>query len=162
MHHLRPLIYFILVPQVLPWKVPQTGSYSCSKDKNVHDQLRTPDWGVSQSDHPAWPSCPGENPGLGGVEEGRVLLGQVLWNVRFLHFGPQNLLRSPPWHVHQGRGQEVAKLPSAQPALPARPLCRSPVHTALQPRLRASLLGEVGRMGGMRAMRKHLCLQVVL
>ena len=44
-----------------------------------------------------------------GWWRGRVLLGQVLWNVRFLHFGPQNLLRSPPWHVHQ---EEARKLPS--------------------------------------------------
>ena len=68
--------------------------------------------------------------------------------------------KEPSLACASGRGQEVAKLPSAQPALPRMSPLQSPVHTALQPRLRASLLGEVGRMGGMRAMRRHLYLQV--
>ena len=58
------------------------------------------------------------------MEEGRVLLSQVLWKLRFLHFGPQNLLRSPPWHVYQ---EEARKLPSflvLSLLFPACPLCR--------------------------------------
>ena len=99
---------------------------------------------------------------MGWVEEGRVPLGQVLWNVRFLLFGPQNMLRSPPWHVHQ---EDARKWPSflvLSCSSPHVPSAESSVHGALSshPRLRAFLLGEVGRMGGMRASHRQLCLQV--
>ena len=85
------------------------------------------------------------------MEEGRVLLGQVLWNVRFLHFEPKNLLRSPPWHVHQ---EDARKWPSflvLSCSSPHVPSAESSVHGALSsPPQAQSLLtwgsGEDGRV----------------
>ena len=98
----------ILVPQVLPGRSlklvlihgpKKRGSKRVLFMVQRHDRPRTPYWGISQVTA-AWHSCPEEEPrhGLGGGG-GRVLLGQVLWNLRFLYFGPQDLLRTPPWHV---------------------------------------------------------------
>ena len=64
-----------------------------------------------------------------------------------------------------GRRQEVAKLPSPQPALLRTSPLQSPVRkvlTAHHPRLRASLLGEVGRMGGVRATQDTFAYKCVL
>ena len=86
--------------------------------------------------------------GRGGVEEGRVLLGQVLWNVRFLHFEPKNLLRSPPWHVYQ---EETRKLPSflvLNLLFPARPLCRVQCARCTQLPTPGSETPYLGKWGG--------------
>ena len=75
MHHLRPLISSFWSHNA-SWKVPQTGSYSWSKERGSnrvlfmvqrHDWLTTPNWGISQVTA-AWHSCPGEErrPGWGG------------------------------------------------------------------------------------------------
>ena len=98
----------ILVPQVLPGgslKLVLIHGPKKRGSKRVlfmvqrHDRPRTPYWGISQVTA-AWHSCPEEEPRHGwGGGRGRVLLGQVLWNLRFLYFGPQDLLRTPPWHV---------------------------------------------------------------
>ena len=83
-----------------------------------------------------------------GWWRGWVLLGQVLWNVRFLHFGPQNLLRSPPWHVHQ---EEARKLPSflvLSLLFPARPLCRVQCTQLSSPGSEPPYLGKWGGWEG--------------
>jgi hypothetical protein len=96
------------------------------------------------------------------VEEGRVLLGQVLWNMRFLHFGPQNLLRSPPWHVHQ---EDARKWPSflvLSLLFPARPLCRVQCARCTQLPTPGSepLTWGSGEGGRDESLARHLCLQV--
>ena len=96
------------------------------------------------------------------MEEGRVPLGQVLWNVRFLHFGPQNLLRSPPWHVHQ---EDARKWPSflvLSCSSPHVPSAESSGHGALSspPQAQSLLTWGSGEDGGDESHARHLCLQV--
>ena len=73
--------------------------------------------------------------------------------------------KEPSLACPPGRRQEVAKLPSPQPALLRTSPLQSPVCTVLtapHPRLRASLLGEVGRMGGVRATQDTFAYKCVL
>ena len=111
----------------------------------------------------AWHSCPGEEPrpGWGGGGEGPVRSSDMEREI-FALWAPEHA-KEPSLARPSGRRQEVAKLPSLQPALRCMSPLQSPVgtvHSAPHPRLRASLLGEVGRMGGMRASHRQLCLQV--
>lgn len=101
---------------------------------------------------------------MGGVEEGRVPLGQVLWNVRFLHFEPKNLLRSPPWHVHQ---EDARKWPSflvLSCSSPHVPSAESSVHGALSspPQAQSLLTWGSGEDGGVRTTQDTFAYKCVL
>lgn len=54
---------------------------------------------------------------------GRVLLGQVLWNLRLLHFGPQELLKSPPWLARQREARMLPGFLVLGLPLPSLSLC---------------------------------------
>ena len=54
---------------------------------------------------------------------GRVLLGQVLWNLKLLHFWPQELLKSPPWLACQGEARTLPGFLVLCLVLPSLSLC---------------------------------------
>ena len=72
MHRLRLLIASLLFQKCFVEGPSNWFLFMFQTQERVHDQLRTPDSGLSQVTAAAWHSCPGEEPrpGLGGREGG--------------------------------------------------------------------------------------------
>lgn len=145
--HLRPLI-----PASWRHNCWQEGPQNLSlfivqRQEGVHDQHRTPDWGVSEVTA-AWPSCP-RGAGLDGAEEGEGPAGSSALELETFALWATGAAEEPSLACTSARGQDAARLPCPWPAPPLTfPLCSAVRGTQNSPLwLRDSLSAEREREG---------------